>query len=156
MTSDPNQREDHAIVRYEGRSNDAVSPVEKTRWKRFLEFLHLSSCKTHEFGEAYAGAEVAKKENEAAKLAAEAADIVAKSDLTRAQTVKVVNEEIQRIFTNKDLPREAKAMQLSVLAKEHPEILAQLKIIEEHAESSRVTRGVQIQLIEDRKPSPDP
>lgn len=156
MTWDPEQREDHAIVRFEGRSNDAVSPTEKTRWKRFLEFLHLSSRKTYEFGEAYAGAEVAKKENEAAKLAAEAAEIAAKSDLTRAQTVKVVNEEIQRIFTNKDLPPEAKVMQLSVLAKEHPEILAQLKIIEEHTESLRLTKGVKIQLIEDRKPSPNP
>ena len=156
MTWHPDQHEDHAIVRFDGRPNDADSPVEKTRWKRFREFLHLSSRKTQELGEAYVGAEVAKKQNEAAKLGAEAAEIAAKADLKRAQTVKVVNEEIQRIFTDKDVPPEAKVMQLSVLAKEHPEILAQLKIIEEHAESSRVTRGVQIQLIEDRKPSPNP
>ena len=156
MTRDPDQHEDHAIIRFDGRPNDADSSIEKTRWKRFLEFLHLSSSRSQELVEAYAGAEVARKQNEAAKLAAEAAQIAARSDLTRVQAVKVVNEEIQRIFTDKDVPPEAKVMQLSVLAKEHPEILAQLKIIEEYAESLRLTKGVQIQVIEDRKPSPNP
>ena len=155
MTRDPDQHEDHAIVRYEGRPHKSNRPEVKTRWRRCLEFLHLSSRKTQELGEAFAGAEVAKKQNESAKVAAEAAEIAAKADLTRKQAVKLVNDEIQRIFTDENLPQEAKAMQLSVLAKENPEILEQIEIIRERVESSRLTKGVQIQIVEDRKPSPN-
>lgn len=156
MTWEPTQRTDHAIVRYEGRPNEGDAPVEKTRWRRFLEFFHLVSRKSSDLGEAYAGAEIAKRQNEATKIGAEAAEIAAKADLTRTENVTLVNAEIRRIFTDEQLPPEVKAMQLNALAKEHPEILEQLKVIDELTEKLRINKGVQIQVIEDRTPSPNP
>ena len=151
MTRDPDQHDDHAIVRYEGRPNEADRPAEKTRWQRFREFLHRSSRKTHQLGEAYAGAEVAKKRNEAAKVAAEAAEIASRADLNRAKEIKVVNDEIERIFTNEDLPPAAVMMQLRVLAKGHPEVLQQIEELEKLVETLRLRKGVQLQIIQDQR-----
>ena len=151
MTWNQDQHDDHAIVRYEGRPNEGDRPAEKTRWQRFLEFLHIKSRKTQELGKSYSDAELAKRNNEAAKIAAEAAQIAARTDLTRAKVVKLVNDEIQRIFTDESLPTEAVMMQLHVLAKEHPEILQQLKKLENLAETLRLRRGVQLQIVQDQK-----
>ena len=150
MTYDPDQHDDHAIVRYEGRPNEADRPAEKTRMRRFLELLHLVSRKTTEVAEAYADAEVTKKENEAVKIAAQAAEIAARADLTRTIEVKVVNDEIRRIFSEEDMPVETVKMQLKALAERHPEILEQSEKIEQLVERLRLRRGAQFQIVEDQ------
>ena len=146
MTLNPDQHDDRTIVRYEGRPNEADRPAEKTRWQRFCAFMRLKSKKTGELGEAFADAEVAKKENEAAKIAAEAAEVATRADLNRMQVVTAVNDEIQRIFTNENLSPEAAMMQLNVLAKEHPEILEQFQKLEKLTAELRLRRGVQLQI----------
>jgi hypothetical protein len=156
MTWNPDQHDDHAIVRYEGRPNEASRPAEKTRWQRFLEFIHIKSRKTGELGEAYADAEVAKKKNEAAKVAADAADIAAHADLTRIKVVKAVNDEIERIFSEVNLPPAARMMQLNVLAKEHPEIMEQLDKLESIEDRLRLNRGVRIQIAQDEPAASTP
>lgn len=156
MTYDPKQHDNHAIVRYEGRPNKADRPAEKTRMRRFLEFLHLSSRKTHELGEAYAVAEVAKKQNEAVKVAAEAAERATRADLNRTEEVKMVNEEIRQIFSNEDVPDEAVKMQLKALAKRHPEIIEQSEKIDQLVERLRLTRGTQIRIVEDEPAASGP
>jgi len=149
MTWKPDQDDDHAIVRYEGRANDPNRPAEKSRMRRFLELLHLVSRKTSDVAEAYADAEVTKKENEAVKIAAQAAEIATRADLNRTEELKIVNDEIRRIFSDEELPEDAVKMQLGVLAQRHPEILAQSKRIDEIIEKLRLTRGAQVQLLED-------
>ena len=149
MTWNPDQHDDHAIVRYEGRPNEPDRPAEKTRMRRLLELLHLASRKTTEVGEAYANAEVTKRENEAVKTAAQAAEIAARGDLTRTVEVQLVNEEIRRIFSNEDVPVEAVKMQLKVLAARHPEIKKQCEQIDEIVERLRLTRNTQLQIVED-------
>ncbi len=41
-------------------------------------------------------------------------------------------------------------MQLRVLAKEHPEIMEQVKTLENHAETLRLRRGLQLQIVQDQ------
>ena len=143
------QHDDQAIVRYEGRPNEADRPAEKTCWQRFLEFVHLSSRKTQELGEAFADAEVAKKRNKAVKVAAEAAELAARADLNRAKELRVVNEEIRKIFSDGSLPPEAIKMQLRALAKVHPEILEKVEDIESLVERLRLQRGLHLQIVQD-------
>lgn len=156
MTWNPDQHDDHAIVRFEGRPNEADRPAEKTLMRRFLELLHLVSRKSSEVAEAYADAEVTKKENEAVKIAAQAAEIATRADLNRAEEVKIVNEEIRRIFTNEDVPVEAVKMQLQALAKAYPEILEQSERINQMIEELRIKRGARLQIIQDEPAASGP
>lgn len=156
MTWDPDQHDDHAIVRYEGRPNEADRPAEKTRMRRFLEFLRLLPRKTDEVAVAYDDAEVVEKSNEAVKIAAQAAEMAARADLTRTVEVTVVNEEIERIVTNRSLPMEAVRMQLRTLAKAHPEILEQSDKIDQLIERLRLQRGLRVQIVEDQPAASGP
>lgn len=156
MTWNPEQPDDHAIVRYDGRPHEADRPAEKTRWRRFLEFLHLTSRTAHGLSQAYAEAEVVKKRNEAVKVAAEAAEIAARADLTRSKVVTVLSDQIERIVTNEDLPEEAVRMQLSLLAKSHPEILEQVDKIEQIVETLRLKRGTRLQIVQDEPAASGP
>ena len=156
MTWNPDQHDDHAIVRYEGRPHESDRLAEKTRWQGFLEFLHLKSRKTGELGEAYAEAEVAKKKNEAVRVAAQAADFATHADLNRIKEVKAVNDEIQRIFTNANLPEEARKMQLRALANAHPEILEQSEKIERQIKTLGLRKGVRLQIVQDQPAASGP
>lgn len=156
MTWEPDQHDDHAIVRYEGRPNKADRPAEKTRMQRFLEFLHLVPRKTDEVAVAYHDAEVVEKPNEAVKIAAQAAEMAARADLTRTVEVKVINDEIERIVTNESLPMEAVKMQLRALVKAHPEILEQSEKIDQLIERLRLQRGIRVQIVQDEPATSGP
>ena len=153
MTWPPEQRDDHAIVKFEGRPNEPTHSGEKSRWAKFKRLIWPFAKRGGEWakygaglGTAFAEAEVAKKENEAAKLAAEAADTAAAADLKRAEKVKVVNDEIERIFTDPDVPNEAKTLQLANLLQDNPELAQQVERVGELINQLRLKRNVHVEL----------
>lgn len=156
MTWGRDQRDDHAIVRYEGRPNEADRPAEKTRMRWFLEFLRLVPRKTDEVADVFHDAEVVEEPNEAVKNAAQAAEMAARADLTRTVAVTVVNDEIERIVTNKSLPVEAVKMQLRTLVKAHPEILEKSEEIDQLVERLRLKRGLRLQIAQDEPAASGP
>ncbi len=156
MTWNADQHDDHAIVRLEGRPNEADRPAEKTLMRRFLEFLRLVPRKTDEVAQTYVAAEVIKEPNEAVKITAEAAELAARADLTRTVEVTIVNDEIRRIVADESLPIEAVKMQLRALVKAHPEILEQSEKIDQLIEKLRLERGLRVQIVQDEPAASGP
>ena len=138
MSSAGEKEQKNAVLKFSGTPNEPESPKEKSRWKNFLKIIwpwareggRLLS-KGKKLTEKYYEAEVSKKQNEAEKIAEEAANIAADTDLKNQQKVKLVNEEISRIFSDGDLPDVAKQLQLANLMAENPEIAEQMSKIED-------------------------
>jgi hypothetical protein len=84
-----------------------------------------------ETGRAISQAEVSKREGEAKKANMEAESIAAECNHKKQQTVKIVNEEIERIFSQDDQPEMSKRLQLANLLAENPQIAEKFKLLEE-------------------------
>jgi hypothetical protein len=156
MTTDGHRdpQQDVAIIKFVGLPNQLGKPNESTRWRRFLQFLRPWAKKTGwvaqygaEFGQAFAEAELAKRQGEAQKLAMEAANIAAERDHKEHQTVKAVNEEIARIFSQDDQPELARKLQLANLIAANPQIAKQLEIIEAFYVGLQCRYGTSVELI---------
>ncbi|MFC4096438.1 hypothetical protein [Euzebyella saccharophila] len=138
MNNSGEKEQNNRIVKFIGRPTNLQSEVELTKWKRFLKFIWPWAkeggkliSRGKELTEDFYQAEVDRKSKEADKFAAEAANIAAEKDLKIQQKVKVVNEEITRIFSDNNVPDLAKQLQLANLIANNPEISAQLDKIEE-------------------------
>lgn len=132
------KKQNQSIVKFVGRPNDARNKLELNKWKKFLKFIWPWAkeggkliAKSKQLTEDFYQAEVTKKQNEAMKFAEEASNIAAEKDLKVQEKVKVVNDEIARIFSDKDVPDMAKQLQLANLIANNPEIAAQLNKIED-------------------------
>ena len=139
-----------ALIRFEGAPNQPDRPQEKARWRRFVGFLREKGGsifrRAEDLGEAYAEARVTKENAEAEKFAAEAAEATARADQVRQETVRAVNEEITRIFSDDGLPDFARGLQLANLLTRNPEIIEQLDRIQEVYEHLHVLHGLRAAL----------
>lgn len=157
------QERSETLIRFEAAPNEPDRPQEKTRWRRFAEFFRNKSTslfgRAEELGEAYAEARVTKENAEAQKFAAEAAEATARADQARQETLRVVNDEIERIFSDGSLPEAARALQLANLLAKNSEIVEQLDRIREVYERLHTLRGLRAaqgavpEALEEARPS---
>jgi hypothetical protein len=149
----PDRRENKAIIKFVGEPNELNTPGERSLWKRFLGLIWpwaakggLLVSKTAEMTEAFYAAEIAKKQSEADKFAAEAINITTQSDLQKQTKVKVVNDIISDIFSDDKLPETAKMLKLSNLLANNPEITEQWEKIEQMASKLKVVNFASFNL----------
>ena len=142
-----------ALVRFSGAPRNDSDPAERTRWQQFLGFFKPWANKggefvgrAHELADAYAESEVAIRQTQAQKYAAEAAEAAARTETLRQEKVKAVNDEIARIFTSDQLPDVAKQLQLATLLAANPDIAEQLNKIENIWTRLHLRHGTEIEL----------
>jgi len=142
-----------AIIRFVGTPNEQFASEEQTRWHRFLSFLWpfankagLAAKHTISLADEFRAAEIAKRNAEAEKVAAEAADISAAMDTKRQETIRIVNSEIERIFSDTGTPEIAKKLQLANLLAGNPQIAQQLELIESLCVNLRLKHGTQVEI----------
>jgi hypothetical protein len=142
-----------ALIKFSGTPNEPNRPEELSRWQRFKRAVWpwarkggLLAERATYLGEAYAEAEVAKRDSEARKFAAEAADLSARADHTRQETVRLVNDEIQRIFSDETISDMGRMMQLANILAHNPDLADQLKYIDNLYSQLRALRGVQLSV----------
>ena len=140
-------------IKFIGKPNKQNTPEELTRWQRFLKrLLPVSKEGARLFGkgkkltEEYYDAEVSKKKAETVKLAEESANIAVQKDLAKQQKVKVVNDEIQRIFSDNNTPMFAKHLQLANLLSANPEIEEQLEKINAIMQRLKIVNFAEIDI----------
>jgi len=145
--------EKSALIKFEGSPNEPDKPEELNLWQRFKRAIWpwareggRLATRAKDLGDAYAEAEVAKSDSEAQKFAAEASEAAARADHQRQQTVEAVNEEIRRIFSDEEIPDEAKMLQFANLLANNPELRAQLDNIESLYAKLRVVHGLHITM----------
>lgn len=132
------KKQNNSIIKFVGRPTILKDKSELTRWKRFLKFIWPWAkeggkliARSKQLTEDFYQAEVIKKTNEADKFAAEASNIAAERELKIQQKVRVVNDEIAKIFSDNNVPDIAKQLQLANLIANNPEIASQLNKIDE-------------------------
>ncbi len=153
MTFENEEILEATIVKVEGRPNSPKQPGEQARWKGFKAWLFPYLKKSKELAAAYSQAEVTKKENEARKIAEEAAEIAARKDVTKQKEVQTFNAIIDDIFANDTLPPGAKALKLAKLMEKNPQIAKQLEEVKDIIEKLALTRGVNIEVVNDSQKS---
>jgi hypothetical protein len=153
MNWEPEQDEKQALVRFDGRPNDSKVPHELTRWQKFkrwiLPFVSESGAWAQygiSLADQYAMAEIDMRKSQAAKTAAEAANIAADTDIKRQGKVKLANQELRDIFADANSSDTAKMIQLASLLAANPEIHSQLDKIEDLLAKLHLTRGVNLIL----------
>lgn len=112
---------------------DKIQEIPK--WKRFIAFFVPSIVKkvnkTIDIAENYYGGEGEKRIKEGNKFAEEAIHIAEKTKFLKQEQVKQVNDELERIFSNSDIPEEIKFLQFSILLDKNPYVKEQFgKIME--------------------------
>lgn len=154
-----NDNNNGPVVKFVGSPNEPSRPDEMTRWKRYLQVLWPWAKKTGKLvnragslADAYSSAEVRKQEGKAAKFAEEATEIAARRDQIQQETVRVVNEEIARIFADNNLPIAAKQLQLANLLASNPQIAEQLERIEGVYMRLKMEHGFHAELLPERNP----
>lgn len=149
----------NAVIKFTGTPSRPDGADEPTKWKRFLRVIWPWAKKSgaffgtaKEITEAYYRAEVKKKEAEAEKFAAEAANHAAEADLKKQEKVKLVNDEVARIFNDPNTPDMAKQLQFASLLSTNPEIVEQLKTIRELVATMRAVNLTEFRMdIDTRK-----
>ncbi len=156
MSWTPNQSDNKAIVKFEGRPNDFTDPREQTRLQRFKRFIWpfaRSGGKWAKHGaelaDAYAVARVEKEQSVASEHAAKAAEHAAKADILRTEKVILCNEELQRIFSEEGSDG-LKKLQLAGLLAENPQIRKQLDVVEGLIDRLCLTKGTSIRMVEEQ------
>jgi hypothetical protein len=137
------------IVKVEGTPNLPEQPEERPRWECFKSWLFPHMRKSKELAQAYTEAKVAKEENEARKIAEEAAEIAARKDLTMQQEASEFNALIDDIFADDGMPIGAKALKLAKLMEKNPQIVAQLDEVKGIMEELALKKGLNIEVEED-------
>jgi hypothetical protein len=142
-----------AIIRFVGTPNEQFAHAEQTRWKRFLSFFWpfankagLAAKQAVSLADEFRAAEIAKRNAVAGKLAAQAADISAAKDTKRQENMRIVNSEIERIFSDNGSPEIAKKLQLANLLAENPQIAEQLELLESLYDKFRLQYGMQAEI----------
>ncbi|MEM8937719.1 MAG: hypothetical protein AAGC64_00060 [Bacteroidota bacterium] len=136
-----------AIVKLSSRPKLPDKPNEISKWKRFLNYINPWAKKLNkaaDITQAYYEGEAFKRHNEGKKFAAEAAEIASRIKVSNQEKVKLVNDEIERIFTNDGLPYEAKMLQLANLVANNPEIAEQLQKVKDMSEVLRTVNFTNI------------
>lgn len=160
MSNDGNKRQLKASVEFTGQAKDLESAEKQVRWKRFLSWFSPALGEGRQLAKSAkeitkerfesendrTRAEAERTRAEAEKFQAEALGAVAVAELEKANTIKVVNDEIIRIFTAPDLPDSARALMLANLTAQHPEIEAQLEKIIAIMTKLRVVNFTQISI----------
>jgi len=132
---------------------------EKSKWVALLKFLKEHGQKIVEVGSlgtargrarwdaktSVINAEAKVKKKEVEIKAAEAAAYAAKTDHQRQETVKVVNQEIERVLES-DASEVTKMMQLANLMAANPQIAEQLGRIKEMYEFLHSARGFRMEI----------
>lgn len=159
---DPDTETQPAVIKFEGNPTNPQSEKESTRWRRFLNLIRLWGTRAglvaedaYSLADEFGKAEIAKKNAEAEKIAAEAAEITAASDSKRQETVITVNDEIQRIFSDNETPELAKRLQLTNLLSANPELAAQLEKIEEISDMLKIQHGTRVEFQQPEDTSSD-
>jgi len=134
------------IVKVEGRPNLPEQPEERTRWECFKSWLFPHMRKSKELAQAYTEAKVAKEENEALKIAEEAAEIAARKDLTKQQEASEFNKLIDDIFADDGLLPGVKALKMAKLMEKNPKIATQLDKVKDIIEKLALKKGLNIEV----------
>lgn len=143
-----------SLIKFNGTPNSSDSYIEFSRWKQFKKFIFswgkeggILISKTKKITEEYYTAEVHKKENEALKFAEEAKDIAAQKDLKVQEKVKIVNDEIERIFSDGvDFSNPKTQLQLANLISNNPDILQQLNKISSMITNLKLIHGTNVEI----------
>ncbi len=145
-----------AIVKAEGRPRSPHQPNERTRLKRFKDWLHPHLKKSEKLTEAYAEAKVTKETNEANRIAQEAAKIAAQTDLENAKKDIVKQKEVEQFSANIDdiykddgLPLQAKQMKMAKLLENNPGIIQQLNRVTEVMEKLESQKKSKFAFVEE-------
>jgi hypothetical protein len=141
-----------AIVKLEGTPNE-FAPKERSLWQKFLNVIWPFTRKGGKWAKygyglskTFIEAEVANKQNQAAKTAAEAAELSARADANRNQAAKIFNEQIDSIFKDDLLPESAKLLKLAKLLESNPDLAAQLEKVAELIESLQLLHGTSVEI----------
>lgn len=118
-------------------------------WYRFKAFVCPWLRQSEDLVEAYAKAKVEREENEARKIAEEAAEIAARKDVTRQKEVKTFNAIIDDIFKDDTLPMGAKALKLAKLIENNPQVAKQLENVTDIIEKLALKKGLNIEVVDD-------
>ena len=138
------------------RNRDAKD--EDKKWKRFKSFFRRKAKKGVKLGEAYAAAEVSKKQSdarknleEAAKLAAEKDKIKTEENLQKQKVVQEFNKAVDDIYADDGLPESAKKLKLAKLMENNPEIIKQIDKINTIVDKLSYTKGMVFEVQQEQK-----
>jgi hypothetical protein len=141
------------MMQLSGDPREQHLPGEISRWRRFLRWFRPWAKKSegvigraHQLADAYAESEVAIRATQAQKYAAEAAEAAARTEGLKQDRVRVINDEIARIFSSSGLPDIAKQLQLANLLAANPDIAEQLSRIETIWKRLHLIHGTRIEL----------
>ena len=123
----------------------------RTRWQRLKATLFPRLKRSKELAYAYTEAKVEKELNEARKVAEEADEIAARKDLTRQKEVKEFNRSVDDIFKIDRLASGAKIIKLAKLIEMNPQVVAQLKKVEEVIETLALKKALNIEVDDESK-----
>jgi len=125
---------------------------EESWWRRFWRRLWPRLKENSELGEAYLGAKVAQEQNTARKLAEEAAEIAARREredrTSKLDDAAKFNALVDDIFADDGLPQEIKALKLTNLVADHPELEAQFERVKGMLERLRLTKGLRVEVVD--------
>jgi hypothetical protein len=144
--------DEESILEFAGIPNEPNKADESNRWQKFLGWFswigNTGRLLKKGVGLARLATESHSNKNnaQAAEFAAKAAESAARADQTRQQTVTVVNDEIERIFTNPDTPDLAKHLQFAKLIEANPAIADQLDRVSEIYQRLRLIHGTTIEI----------
>lgn len=152
MFLESEENQSPAIVKLEGMPNNSGGH-EPSRWQKFLSLIWPFTSfggKWAKYGyglsKTYVEAEVENKQNEAAKTAAEAAEISARADANRNQAAKLFGEQVDNIFKDVTLPETAKLLKLAKLMESNPELVEQIDKVTKLIESLRLLHGASVEI----------
>jgi len=137
------------IVKVEGRPKSLQRLAEQTLWGRFKAFVFPWLRRSKDLGEAYAEAKIAREENEARKIAEQAAEIAARKDVTRQKEVQTFNAIIDDIFAYDTLPPGAKALKLAKLMEKNPQVAKQLEKVKDIIENLALKKGLNLEVVDE-------
>jgi hypothetical protein len=148
-----NTESQQAIIRFEGAPSVPHQPGEEVRWRRFLAMVWpwarqagVAAKRAASLADEFRAAEIRQRNAIADKAGAEAAEISTATDSVRQETVRVVNEEIERIFSDNGIPEFAKRLQLANLLSANPQLLQQLERIESMYERIKSENGTKVEI----------
>lgn len=101
----------------------------KMFWQKIKAWLYPQLIESERLTKDYFEANVHKKQNEADKIAAQAKNIVAQTEVLKQKEVLEFNKIINEIFRDDGLPKAAKYLKLAKVLEKNPHVLEHFKII---------------------------
>ena len=144
------------IVHYQGIPEEPQKPNEKGFWQKLREKLFPTLKKGEDLAEEFAHSKLDAQHAQNQASFQDAADKAAKVEeqkiKNKALDIKTFNDEVERIYSNTDLPLEAKELQIHNLLAHNPHILEQQQKIRAMIKALALNKGTRVD-ISDHDPS---